>query len=211
MATVAAYFPPRRRRTPAAGSFRQEMLAYARTLMGVPYEINLPGERPVPGSRGWGKQYPDPDKGLDCSGYVLKVLQHSGLLADMNPLFTGCDALWARCTPISQAAAQPGDLVFFRGTYDTPGMSHIGFVTEAGGTTMISARQPGVGADRIAGSWQQHLAGFGRLPGMPDEPRPRRSRRATTRQLEAAPPTKRQKSTRPQSGTKRARRTPRRG
>jgi cell wall-associated NlpC family hydrolase len=168
MATVAVYFPPRPRAAAAPTSFRQEMLAYARTLLGVPYEINLDGETRLPGSRGWGKEYPDPDKGLDCSGYVLKVLQHSGLLTKLRPLYTGCDALWEQCTPISRAEARPGDLVFFKGTYETSGMSHIGFVTEAGGTAMISARQPGVGTDRIAGEWQGYLAGYGRLPGMPD-------------------------------------------
>ena len=173
MATVAAYFPQRPRATPpptssSPTSFREQMLTYARTLVGVPYEINLPGEERISGSRGWGKQYPDPDKGLDCSGYVLKVLQHSGLLTDLNCLFTGCDALWEHCTPIDRAQTRPGDLVFYRGTYDTPGMSHIGFVTEAGGTAMISACEPHVRTDRIAGTWERHLAGFGRLPGMPD-------------------------------------------
>jgi hypothetical protein len=54
--------------------------------------------------------------------------------------------------------------VFFKGTYETTGLSHIGLVTEDGGTAMISARTPGVGEDSLSTPyWQNHLAGFGRL------------------------------------------------
>lgn len=147
-----------------AASAGNALLSYARTLKGVPYEINLAGESPVPGSRGYGKRYPDPDKGLDCSGFVLNVLQNNGLLQDLNPDLTSCDTLWSRCNEIDRADANPGDLVFFAGTYSTPGKSHIGIVTEPGGTAMISARSPGVDEDVISSArWGRFLAGFGRL------------------------------------------------
>jgi cell wall-associated NlpC family hydrolase len=143
----------------APGSSVDALLAYARTLRGVPYEINLPNYR----NRGFGKKYPQRDKGLDCSGFVLNVLQHGGRLTHLDPDYVGCDALWTYCEPISQRAAMPGDLVFFKGTYDTGGMSHIGIVTQAGGTAMISAREPGVDEDSLQGRWTKFLAGFGRL------------------------------------------------
>ncbi len=164
MATVVAFFPARR----AKLRFRDELLAYAQTLLGVRYEINLSDFEPkIPGSRGWGKTYPTPDFGLDCSGYVLKVLQHMRVLTDLDPLVTNCNVIWNRCQEISGASAKPGDLVFFSGTYPTDGFSHIGFVTEAGGTRMASARMPSVGFDVLPGTWQQYHPRFGRVKEMP--------------------------------------------
>jgi cell wall-associated NlpC family hydrolase len=171
MATVAAFFPGRRAKLPGpAGQlpFRDELLKYARTLLGVPYEINLPGFPRVPGGRGLGKKYPQLDKGLDCSGYVLNVLQHMGLLADLDPDFTDCDKIFTRCNAISMAAAKPGDLVAFVGTFDTPGLSHIGIVTKAGGTEMIDAREPGVRFDALPGIFAQNAPRYARVRGMPD-------------------------------------------
>jgi cell wall-associated NlpC family hydrolase len=166
MATIAAFFPPLARVDLA---FRERLLAYARTLLDVPYEINLPGETKIPGSRGWGKQYPFPDKGLDCSGYALNVLQHMNLLLDLNPLFTDCDALSTHCVPISKAAAMPGDLVFFEHTFDSPSrLTHVGIVTAQGGTRMISAREPGVRFDDLPGSFADNAPQYGRVKGMPD-------------------------------------------
>src|SRR5262245_26879222 len=89
MTTVAAYFPPREG---VDLTYRERLVAYAKTLLGVEYESNMPGFNDrIAGSRGWGKQYPLPDKGLDCSDYVLNVLQHMNTLLDLNPLFTNCN------------------------------------------------------------------------------------------------------------------------
>jgi NlpC/P60 family len=183
MTTVAAFFPGWARARP---DFQRQLLTYARSLLGVPYEINLPGYPRQPG-RGLGKKYPDLDGGLDCAGYVLKVLQHMGLLTDLNPDLTDCDRLWAYSQPIDRASAKPADLVFFRGTYATPGMSHIGFVTEAGGGTIISARAPAVREEPLAGYWEQNLAGFGRPRGFPDatQPLPRDDEPLQTKYLAA--------------------------
>ena len=149
---------------PSQGDSAEDLLRYARSLLGVPYEINLPGYPRVPGGRGLGKKYPDLDKGLDCSGFVLNVLQHNGYLSGLEPDYTNCDTLWGQCEPVDQASTAPGDLVFFRGTYDVAGLSHVGIVTEPGGTAMISARAPAVMEDSLnAGSWVRHLAGFARL------------------------------------------------
>jgi cell wall-associated NlpC family hydrolase len=163
MATVAAYFPARPRT-----DFRQRLVAYARTLLKVLYETNMPGyNNRIPGSRGWGKEYPSPDFGLDCSGFVLNVLQHMRLEADLKPLYTDCNKLWTRCREIDRAAAAPGDLVFFSGTYDTPGFSHVGIVTQPGATQMISARMPELSLDVLPGTWQQFDPRYARVKEMP--------------------------------------------
>jgi hypothetical protein len=175
MSTVAAFFPGRgRSRAQPSHDIRQRLLDYARGLVGVPYEINLEGYPRQPGGRGLGKKYPDLDKGLDCSGYVLNVLQHLGVLTDLDPDLTNCDRIWSCCQPIDRAATLPGDLVFFRGTYAASGMSHIGIVTDTGGGTMISAREPKVEEEPVIDYWERHLAGFGRLRGFEAtiDPRP---------------------------------------
>ncbi len=164
MTTVASFFPGRARAGP---DFRGALLAYARTLLDVPYEINLPNYPRQPG-RGLGKKYPHLDGGLDCSGYVLNVLQHMGLLTSLDPDLTNCDRIWTHCQVIDRASARPADLVFFRGTYGTSGMSHIGFVTQAGGGAMISACEPKVTEECLDRYWEQHLAGFGRLRDFPE-------------------------------------------
>jgi cell wall-associated NlpC family hydrolase len=149
------------------GGLRERMLAYAKTLLGVPYEINLEGEERIPGSRGFGKVYPRPDFGLDCSGYVLNVLNEMGFLTELDPLLTNCNVIFSHCNRIAAADTIPGDLIFFEATFDQPGMTHIGIVTEAGGGAMISARGPKVGFDTITGFWADHFGAYGRLRTFP--------------------------------------------
>ena len=62
---------------------------------------------------------------------------------------------------ISEAEAKPGDLVFFEGTYDTPGKSHVGIYL--GNGMMVSAGDPIKYADIHSSYWQKYLSGFGRL------------------------------------------------
>ena len=62
---------------------------------------------------------------------------------------------------IQEAEAKPGDLVFFKGTYDTPGMSHTGIYL--GNGMMVSAGDPIKYANIHSSYWEKHLAGFGRL------------------------------------------------
>ncbi len=61
-----------------------------------------------------------PETGFDCSGYVCWVYNQNGY----NVGRTTANGLWNKSQHISEAEAKPGDLVFFKGTYDTPGMSH---------------------------------------------------------------------------------------
>lgn len=63
-----------------------------------------------------------PETGFDCSGYVCWVYNQAGY--DVGR--TTANGLWQKSQHISEAEAKPGDLVFFKGTYDTPGMSHVG-------------------------------------------------------------------------------------
>ena len=57
--------------------------------------------------------------------------------------------------------AKPGDLVFFEGTYDTPGKSHVGIYL--GNGMMVSAGDPIKYANIHSSYWQKYLSGFGRL------------------------------------------------
>ena len=70
----------------------------------------------------WGGS--SPSTSFDCSGFVSWVINHSGW--DVGRL--GAQGLCNICTPVSSANVKPGDLVFFTGTYDTPGVSHVGIV-----------------------------------------------------------------------------------
>ena len=98
-----------------------------------------------------------PETGFDCSGYVCWVYNQNGY--DVGR--TTANGLWQKSQHISEAEAKPGDLVFFKGTYDTPGMSHVGIYL--GNGKMVSAGDPIKYADIHSSYWQQYLAGFGRL------------------------------------------------
>ena len=98
-----------------------------------------------------------PETGFDCSGYVCGVYNQAGY--DVGR--TTANGLWNKCQHISEAEAKPGDLVFFSGTYDTPGMSHCGIYL--GNGMMVSAGDPIKYANIHSSYWQKYLAGFGRL------------------------------------------------
>ena len=98
-----------------------------------------------------------PESGFDCSGYVCWVYNQNGY----NVGRTTAEGLWQKSQPIREAEAKPGDLVFFEGTYDTPGKSHVGIYL--GNGMMVSAGDPIKYANIHSSYWQKHLAGFGRL------------------------------------------------
>ena len=98
-----------------------------------------------------------PDTGFDCSGYVCWVYNQNGY--DVGR--TTANGLWNKSQHISEAEAKPGDLVFFEGTYDTPGKSHVGIYL--GNGKMVSAGDPIKYADIHSPYWQKYLSGFGRL------------------------------------------------
>ena len=82
----------------------------------------------------WGGS--SPSTSFDCSGFVSWVINHSGW--DVGRL--GAQGLCNICTPVSSANVKPGDLVFFTGTYDTPGVSHVGIYV--GNNMMIHCGDP---------------------------------------------------------------------
>ena len=98
-----------------------------------------------------------PETGFDCSGYVCWVYNQNGY--DVGR--TTANGLWNKSQHISEAETKPGDLVFFEGTYDTPGKSHVGIYL--GNGMMVSAGDPIKYANIHSSYWQKYLSGFGRL------------------------------------------------
>ena len=80
-----------------------------------------------------------PETGFDCSGYVCWVYNQNGY--DVGR--TTANGLWNKSQHISEAEAKPGDLVFFEGTYDTPGKSHVGIVRPV--RTIVEVEKGGCG------------------------------------------------------------------
>ena len=118
------------------------MIAEAEKYLGYPYV--------------WGGS--SPSTSFDCSGFVSWVINHSG----WNVGRLGAQGLYNICTPVSSAQAKPGDLIFFKGTYDTPGVSHVGIYV--GGGMMIHCGSPISYASINTNYWQAHYFSFGRLP-----------------------------------------------
>ena len=104
----------------------------------------------------WGGS--SPSTSFDCSGFVSWVINHSGW--DVGRL--GAQGLCNICTPVSSDNAKPGDLVFFTGTYDTPGVSHVGIYV--GNNMMIHCGDPISYANLNSSYWQSHFYRYGRLP-----------------------------------------------
>ena len=104
----------------------------------------------------WGGS--SPSTSFDCSGFVSWVINHSGW--DVGRL--GAQGLCNICTPVPSANVKPGDLVFFTGTYDTPGVSHVGIYV--GNNMMIHCGDPISYANLNSNYWQSHFYRYGRLP-----------------------------------------------
>lgn len=118
------------------------MISEAEKYLGYPYV--------------WGGS--SPSTSFDCSGFVSWVINHSG----WNVGRLGAQGLYNICTPVSSSQATPGDLIFFKGTYDTPGVSHVGIYV--GGGMMIHCGSPISYANINTNYWQAHYYSFGRLP-----------------------------------------------
>ena len=118
------------------------MIAEAEKYLGYPYV--------------WGGS--SPSTSFDCSGFVCWVINHSGWSLGR----TSAQGLFNACTPISRSNARPGDLIFFQGTYDTPGVSHVGIYV--GNNRMIHCGNPISYTIINTQYWQSHFYAFGRLP-----------------------------------------------
>ena len=107
----------------------------------------------------WGGS--SPETSFDCSGFVSYVLTNSGLY---NTGRLGAQGLYNISTRVS--TPKPGDLVFFTGTYDTPGVSHVGiYVGEdaAGNPVMLHCGDPIQYSKLNTSYWQSHFYAYGRL------------------------------------------------
>lgn len=102
----------------------------------------------------WGGS--NPSTSFDCSGYLSWVLNQCG----WNVGRLGAQGLYNYCTPTS--SPQSGDLVFFVGTYDTPGVSHCGLYVGDG--WMLHCGDPISYANLNSSYWQSHFYAYGRLP-----------------------------------------------
>ena len=116
------------------------MLSEAEKYLGYPYV--------------WGGS--SPATSFDCSGFVSWVINHSG----WNVGRLGAQGLYNIC--IRTNSPRPGDLVFFKGTYDTPGVSHVGIYVGDG--MMIHCGDPISYANLNTSYWQSHFYAYGRLP-----------------------------------------------
>jgi len=107
----------------------------------------------------WGGS--SPETSFDCSGFVSYVLTNSGLY---NTGRLGAQGLYNISSRVS--SPQPGDLVFFTGTYDTPGVSHVGiYVGEDGNgnPVMLHCGDPIQYSKLNTSYWQSHFYAYGRL------------------------------------------------
>ena len=102
----------------------------------------------------WGGS--SPSTSFDCSGFVSYVYNQCGWSFGR----LGAQGLYNTCSRTS--SPRPGDLVFFVGTYDTPGISHCGIYVGDG--WMLHAGDPIGYANLNSSYWQSHLYAYGRLP-----------------------------------------------
>ena len=118
------------------------MIAEADKYVGYPYV--------------WGGS--SPSTSFDCSGFISWVLNHSGWSVGRQT----AQGLYNLCTPVTAEQAKPGDLVFFVGTYDTPGVSRVGLYV--GNSVMLHCGDPISYTNLNSSYWQIHLFCYGRLP-----------------------------------------------
>ena len=119
---------------------RVELCEYAKQFVGNPYV--------------WGGT--SLTKGADCSGFVLSVFAKYGISLPHSSRAQANSG-----TRIKMSEAKPGDLIFFQGTYDTPGASHVGIYV--GNNMMIHCGKPVQYTSIASAYWQEHFMAFGRL------------------------------------------------
>lgn len=105
----------------------------------------------------WGGS--SPSTSFDCSGFVSYVINHCG--NGWNVGRSTANGLLNSCTRVSAADAKPGDLIFFQGTYDTSGASHVGIYV--GNGMMIHCGNPIKYASVNTSYWQNHFLCYGRI------------------------------------------------
>lgn len=105
----------------------------------------------------WGGS--SPSTSFDCSGFVCYVFSISGV---HNLPRTTAQGIYNQCAHIAPSEAKPGDIIFFTGTYDSPGpVSHVGIYV--GNNMMIHCGSPIQYVRTDSSYWTQHFYAFGRL------------------------------------------------
>lgn len=102
----------------------------------------------------------NPSSSFDCSGFVCWVINNCG-----NGWYVGrltANGLLGEVTYVSPQEARPGDLIFFEGTYNCEGASHVGIYV--GNGMMIHAGSPIQYSSCTTSYWNEHFLCFGRLP-----------------------------------------------
>jgi hypothetical protein len=127
--------------TPMGAGAYSDLIAEAEKHLGKPYV--------------WGASGPD---AFDCSGFVCYVINQSGVA---NVGRTTAQGLFNISTPIPKNEAQPGDLIFFTGTYAGPTVTHVGIYSGSG--QMLHAGNPISYASINTTYWQRHFYSFGRI------------------------------------------------
>ncbi len=122
----------------------RKMITEAEKYLGYPYV--------------WGGS--SPSTSFDCSGFVSWVINHCGNGWNVGRLTA--DGLKNICAIIPRSEAKPGDLIFFQGTYNTTGASHVAIYV--GNGMMIHCGNPIQYASIDTAYWQAHFYCFGRLP-----------------------------------------------
>ncbi len=120
------------------------MIAEAEKYLGYPYV--------------WGGS--SPATGFDCSGFVSWVINNCGNGWSVGRLTA--NGLLNICTVIPESEAKPGDLIFFQGTYDTAGASHVGIYVGDG--MMLHCGNPIQYTSVTTSYWRAHFLCCGRLP-----------------------------------------------
>ena len=122
------------------------MMAEAEKYIGFPYV--------------WGGS--NPSTSFDCSGFVSWVVDNCGVGWSVGRLTA--QGLYNICTPVSEAEAKPGDLVFFEYTYEGPWITHVGIYVGEG--WMVHAGNPIGYLEIMTSKYSDNFVGFGRLPAV---------------------------------------------